>query len=173
MGVNVELVTLLNQANKGYTDAFLSEYYDVVTGQLKNGSGDGLAKFIVVELAETWEDTADEYQLAEAIRCMEAARDELDSVITALAQYKPPKKFNHAFEIAFQLESDNDGENVTSEELLAAIGLRYQLLCEDYNAGNGAEVIEACGMPYDTYSNYEDEASEPQKGEGFPLCYIW
>jgi hypothetical protein len=48
------LVELLNMANKGYPDEYLSEYYDTVTGQRRQGEGDSLAKYIVTELTETF-----------------------------------------------------------------------------------------------------------------------
>lgn len=83
----MELVDLLKKANKGYTDGFLTEYFNEETGQLKAGFGDTLAKFIVVELTETFEDEAgDEEQTSVAIRCLECARDELQSVINALLE---------------------------------------------------------------------------------------
>jgi len=56
------------------------------------------------------------------------------------------KKFNHAFSIMFTVETVNDGQNVTKEELLTGLKKRYVSLCQ-----SGEEIIEACGMPDDTY----------------------
>lgn len=47
--------------------------------------GDTLALFVVRELAETFdEDAPDRAQLAEAVRVMELARDDLDNVLATL-----------------------------------------------------------------------------------------
>jgi hypothetical protein len=52
----MKLVELLNAANQGYPDGYLAEYYDTKTGVLKKrGSGDALAKFIVLELIDTFD----------------------------------------------------------------------------------------------------------------------
>lgn len=57
------------------------------------------------------------------------------------------KKYNHAFTIAFSVDSDNDGENCTAEELLNALKKRVaQMEADD-------EVIEATGKAYDSYEN--------------------
>ena len=64
-------------------------------------------------------------------------------------------RYNHAFDIAFEVESDQeDGEDVTAEMLFAALEKRLQALRE-----NPAEMVEACGAPFDTYEN-----------EGFESC---
>lgn len=59
------------------------------------------------------------------------------------------KKYNHAVEIAFTIDSDNDGDNVTEEEYIA--GLEKRLA--DLKSRKG-EALEACGI-YDTYENEE------------------
>lgn len=56
---------------------------------------------------------------------------------------------NYAFEIAFEVVSDND--NVTREELFA--GLRKRIASLE---ANGDEIIEACGAPFDEH-DAEDE----------------
>lgn len=78
-------VELLNKANMGYPDGFLSTYYDEKTGKLIEGSGDDLAKFIVIELQETFdENLSDEEQINEANRVLEKAKQDIDDVIVAL-----------------------------------------------------------------------------------------
>lgn len=57
------------------------------------------------------------------------------------------KKYNHAFTIAFALDSDNDGEHVTEQELLIALKEKVRELEVT------GEIIEACGLPFDTYEN--------------------
>jgi len=53
-------------------------------------------------------------------------------------------KFNHAFDIAFEVVSDNDTDNVTGTELRAGI-LRRLLLTSD------KELEEACGKAFDSF----------------------
>ncbi len=75
---------LLDIANKGYPDGFLSEYYDD-QGNSKDGFGDGLAKFVVVELIETFSpDQDDAEQVSVAVHCLENAVQELQAIIEAL-----------------------------------------------------------------------------------------
>lgn len=81
------ILEILNAADDGYPDHFLVNYYDTKTGKLDEyGSGDTLAKFIVLELIETFvaQDT-DEEQIDEAMRVMERARDNLAGVLTNIS----------------------------------------------------------------------------------------
>lgn len=77
----MKLVDLLNRANEGYDDGYLAEYFDEKTGAKKKGSGDGLAKFIVDEITETYDSAR---PIEEAVRVLESARRQLDEVIRAL-----------------------------------------------------------------------------------------
>lgn len=61
---------------------------------------------------------------------------------------KNSKLYNHAFEVAFSINSDNDGESVTEKEMIQ--GLEERL--KELKATPGL-AIEACGKPYDTYDN--------------------
>ena len=56
-------------------------------------------------------------------------------------------RYNHAYTVAFSIESDNTGENVTPKELIE--GLRRRL--RELESGGDDLVVEACGMPYDSY----------------------
>lgn len=79
------LVELLNLANEGYSDGFLSEYYDTKTGECRDGEGDTLAKFIVLELKDTFDpDATREEQMEEANRALNNAIDDLERVIQAV-----------------------------------------------------------------------------------------
>jgi hypothetical protein len=79
------LVELLNAANQGYPDGYLAEYYDTKTGKRKPGSGDGLARFIVLELIDTFDSEAtDDSQIGIATQVLERAREDLLGVIQAL-----------------------------------------------------------------------------------------
>jgi hypothetical protein len=81
----MKLVELLKKANKGYPDEYLAEYFDEETGERREGSGDLLARFVAVELRETYDSGSDEEtQTTEAIRVLERARARLQGVIDAL-----------------------------------------------------------------------------------------
>jgi len=83
------LVQLLDKANEGYDDHFLYEFYNRKTGKFKpRAKGDGLARFIVLEIMQTFDEKAkDADQLQEALKLMENARDDVQRVIQALEQY--------------------------------------------------------------------------------------
>ena len=79
----MNILALLDTANSEYPDGFLSKYYDK-SGKLIEGSGDGLARFIVVELIETFDpEVADNDQLQKAVYVMANARNELSKVLYA------------------------------------------------------------------------------------------
>jgi hypothetical protein len=79
------LVQLLNKANEGYDDHFLSEYFHPKTGKFRKAEGDGLARFIVIEISETFDaESTDLQQVDEAIRVMEQARDDIRGVLRVL-----------------------------------------------------------------------------------------
>lgn len=61
------------------------------------------------------------------------------------------KKYNHAFDLAFELESDNKSDDVTATELLAALEKRVE-----YLKSHPDEIVGACGL-FDTIENEEDE----------------
>jgi hypothetical protein len=54
-------------------------------------------------------------------------------------------KYNHAFDIAFEVKTNNDGEHVTADELRNGLNNRLNNLSDD-------ELIEACGLPFDTFT---------------------
>lgn len=58
------------------------------------------------------------------------------------------KIYNHAFTIAFSLDTDYEGDRVPAHELIAALEDRLKDLKQ-----NPDEIIEAVGLPYDTYEN--------------------
>ena len=79
------LVQLLNKANEGYDDHFLSEYFHPKTGKFRKAEGDGLARFIVIEISETFDaESTDLQQVDESIRVMEQARDDIRGVLRVL-----------------------------------------------------------------------------------------
>ncbi len=61
-------------------------------------------------------------------------------------------KYNHAFDLAFSLETFNDAENVTIEEAKAALLARIEELDRDQLWA------EAVGASFDTYEVEEEEA---------------
>jgi len=58
--------------------------------------------------------------------------------------------FNHAFALCFSVESDKDGENVLAPEIRSGLLKRIADL-------NDSELLEAVGIPFDTYEvTFED-----------------
>ena len=55
------------------------------------------------------------------------------------------KKYDHVFAVNFSLQSNNDGDHVTRNELLTALEKRFHHLL-----ANDDEIIEACGLPLET-----------------------
>ncbi len=71
----MKLLELLNAANQGYPDGYLAEYYNTKTGARKRGSGDTLAKSIVLELIDTFDsNTSDDSQIGLATQLLELER---------------------------------------------------------------------------------------------------
>jgi hypothetical protein len=84
----MKLVELLNAANRGFPDGFLTEYYDIKTGKLKDGSGDTLAQFLVRELAETFDEReSSDFQINTAIGIIDCAMRDLELVAAALEEW--------------------------------------------------------------------------------------
>lgn len=60
------------------------------------------------------------------------------------------KQYNHAYTIAFSVvDEDPTGENVTAQSLRKALLARVASLSDD-------ELIEAAGLPFDTYEETGD-----------------
>ena len=79
---------LIKLAAKAYPDRFVTEYWDFKKSCFdESGSGDTLAKFIAIELSETFESEVSSVdQLIEAIRVMDRAKENLGDVSFALEQ---------------------------------------------------------------------------------------
>jgi hypothetical protein len=86
----VKLGQLMAGANSKYPDEYLSQYFDMAREKfLTRGCGDGLARFIVVEIRETFEPAAtDEAQVDEAIRVLEQGKKDLESAIRGLRELR-------------------------------------------------------------------------------------
>ena len=83
----LEQTDILRAANEHYPENYLSEYFDELTGDLKGGSGDVLAYFIVSELRETFGvRRAREFQVSGAIRALERARVDIGAAIVGLEE---------------------------------------------------------------------------------------
>ena len=85
-------------------------------------------------------------------------------------------RYNHAYTIAFSLESnDKGGEDVTPSVLRQALIKRIEAL------GESDEWHEAVGAPYDTYKIPEPEPSRPafykaafwEAREGIPVTWYF
>lgn len=85
---SLTLVELLDLVNKGYPDNFMSEYYNPKTGKLnRKGSGDLLAKFIVIELIETFDpDSSFDEQIEVARQVLDNTAREIDDVVYELGR---------------------------------------------------------------------------------------
>jgi hypothetical protein len=84
--ITLKTKELLDIANKGYPDGFLATYYDK-NGKFCESTGDSLARFIVVELIETFDPKlTDEEQLDSAVRTLERAKQDIQDVINSLQQ---------------------------------------------------------------------------------------
>ena len=102
----MQLVDLLNRANNGYDDGYLENYFDSQTGEFVQGKGDTLAEFIVIELQETFEPKApDEAQIDEAVRVMDMARRDIESVIQSLQGDWPCRYCEHMKRISSSREN--------------------------------------------------------------------
>jgi len=79
------ILDILKIANEAYDeDNTLAMYYDPETGDFVENTGDTLARFIVIELQETFDkDATSADQLAEAYRVMSNAYRELERVVRA------------------------------------------------------------------------------------------
>lgn len=72
---------LIECINPMYEDGLLELYYQHPDGE----HGDGLAKFIVIELTERFNaEATDAAQFEDAMQALVSARDQVDEVITAL-----------------------------------------------------------------------------------------
>lgn len=80
----MELKKLLEVANKGYPDGYLAHYYDE-DGNFVEGDGDTLARFVVIEIIETYAPgESEEEQLETATTAMKRARKDIEGVVQAL-----------------------------------------------------------------------------------------
>ena len=76
---------ILDIANSGYPDGFLSEHY-TSKGTLKRYDiGDGLARFIVSEIIQTYDDgSSDKEQLEHALHVMRNGERDINYVCNAI-----------------------------------------------------------------------------------------
>jgi len=76
------LERIIEAANKGYGDDLILQAHQMGP---EEKVGDTLAEFIAIELEETFdEECSPQEQVAEALRVMKVARDELESVVDEL-----------------------------------------------------------------------------------------
>ena len=88
----MELIELLEMANKGYPDNELAQrYLPIKDGNLKHldgqVAGDPLADFIVIELIETFDQyKSSNEQIYTAIMALEEAMEDIEDTIHAIQQ---------------------------------------------------------------------------------------
>ena len=63
--------------------------------------------------------------------------------------------YNHAYTIAFSIDTAHPADGVTDDELLEALYYRWK----DLRDSNCHEIQEACGLPYDTEIVEDDDES--------------
>jgi hypothetical protein len=68
--------------------------------------------------------------------------------------------YNHAFSISFSVETANDAESVSSSEIRAGILKRLADIRD-------SELVEAAGMPFDTYEVTLDDALRLHESEKY------
>ena len=79
----MKIEELIKIIDKGYPNGKVAEYFKDINGNY----GDGLARFIAVEIAETFDpDASKEDQIEMAIKEMEADANEINRVICALSE---------------------------------------------------------------------------------------
>jgi len=77
----MKLSEIIAIADRAYPDGLVQAHFEDPDGQ----HGDTLAEFIALELQDVYDaDAGDEDQWSEAARVIRRARDELDSVLSAL-----------------------------------------------------------------------------------------
>lgn len=69
-------------------------------------------------------------------------------------------KQNHMFDVAFTVESTNNAEDVTNEEILKALAKRWASLCQEFKDDLHKPYGEAFG-----YSDSYDVREEEKKNE--------
>ncbi len=84
----MKLGELIAASNSRYPDQYLDQYFDVAREKfLTRGCGDGLARFIVVEIRETYDPASgDAAQVQEAIRVLEQGKRDLESALRGLRE---------------------------------------------------------------------------------------
>ena len=61
-------------------------------------------------------------------------------------------RYNHAFTVAFTIESDHpEGDDITGEQFTKAVQRRV----DELNSQGDLEWLEAVGLPYDTYEVHD------------------
>ncbi|KXA93643.1 hypothetical protein AKJ64_00255 [candidate division MSBL1 archaeon SCGC-AAA259E17] len=91
----MELKELLDVANEEYPDGCLKNYYDDKGDFIDDvHEGDTLARFIVIEIIETYAPgESDEEQLDTAVKAMKKAKTDIKGVIRSLKRRKEPLKW--------------------------------------------------------------------------------
>jgi len=83
---------LIDIVDKHYDDGLINAYYDPEKQQARDDLDldNQLAQFIVMEICDTFEEgAADPDQLREAVRVLEVAQDQLNSIIRGLDDHLP------------------------------------------------------------------------------------
>ena len=74
-------------------------------------------------------------------------KEDTQKIVDALKVVSVGKKYNHAYTIAFSLDTDHEPDDVTAQELLVALLNKVSNIIEEEN------IIECAGMPFDSFDN--------------------
>lgn len=86
----MQLHEIMEIIHPAYPDEETRLCWNAKSNRPRQGAGDGLATFIVREIADTYDESAtDDEQIAEAIRVLQRARFELQNIIEALQSARP------------------------------------------------------------------------------------
>lgn len=86
----MQLHEIMEIIHPAYPDEETRQCWNPKRNRPCSGAGDGLAEFIVREIADTYDESASDHdQIEEAIRVMQRARFELQNIIEALQSARP------------------------------------------------------------------------------------
>lgn len=83
----MELKEIIKIADSSYPDGLIGQYFEARGTDQEESLGDGLARFICMEICDTYDESAsNDDQFSEAIRVVSRAREELQAVQSAFEQ---------------------------------------------------------------------------------------
>ena len=124
MGKSLTLDELIRAASLGYPDGMLEENYDFENHRpvSRDQTSDGLARFLVVELCETFdEDAVDWQQVETAKKALRMAQRDLSGVYESVCERLPepsvavPTELLEFVKEIADLDKDSEGEKAKTD----------------------------------------------------------